>query len=517
MKSAKALTCTVRLAIGTEDGHTDSHFAALLRNCRWIVALLAAGLGTDRGWNVTRIETQHHAVVTIPPPQPGSLFAARRCGAAVRSVAMGFGGAVAMWALAYVAMMNPGQVIGEALFALTLLCVFLAGWLAGTHRMPKEGGWAAGIKTGLVIATLNMLLIGSLIGGESRGERMMQALGWIAGNYLITLALACVGGALAMSRDGGGESNRPWRDWFSAFTCVAAATVFMLLITGGLVTGLEAGLAVHDWPTSFGHNMLLYPLSEMKGGVFYEHAHRLYGMLVGVTAITLAASAFYFDERKWLRALAVAYLVMVCVQGYMGGTRVTETSVPLAIVHGVFGQVVFAGACTIAVATSSSWRWHRAPALESAARTDRRWSLLLVGALVVQLGLGAMYRHTLQVHVAYTHILWAMFVLGLVVFVGGRAWRGNPAARPDDRRLLMRFGKATLHTTGLQIALGVVALIAVWARPSIPPTVSGEATPIGVIPLWEIIFTSAHQAIGALLLALATMLMLWTRRILPKR
>jgi len=416
-----------------------------------------------------------------------------------------------MWALAYVAMMNPGPIIGEALFALTLACAIVAGLMAGRGRLPGESGWAAGAKAGFIIATVNMLLIGSLIGGESRGERLMQALIWIAANYVVTIGLAAAGGAITTTPRSGN------RDWFSIFTRVAAATVFLLLITGGLVTGLEAGLAVPDWPKSFGHNMLLYPLSQMTGGVFYEHAHRLYGMLVGVTAITLAFSVLFLDERRWVRILVFVYLAMVCVQGYMGGTRVTETSVPLAIVHGVFGQVVFATACAIAVTTSPRWRLRRDPATTPAAKIDRTWSTVLVCGFLVQLALGAMYRHTLHVHVLYTHILWALFVLGMVIFVGGRAWRGNPAATADDQRLLMKFGKATLHTSGLQIALGVVAMIAVLSRGSAPPTTSGTATPIGTIPLWEIVFTSAHQAIGALLLAMATMLMLWTRRAVPAK
>jgi hypothetical protein len=111
----------------------------------------------------------------------------------------------------------------------------------------------------------------------------------------------------------------------------------------------------------------------------------------------------------------------------------------------------------------------------------------------------------------------AVIVLGLVVFVGGRAWRGNPALKPDDQRTMMRFGKALLHTTLLQLALGVVAMMAVWSRDSAPPTTLGEATPIGHIPLWETVFTSIHQATGAFLLAVATILMVWTRRVLPKR
>jgi heme A synthase len=440
-------------------------------------------------------------------------MALRRSSAAARSLALGFAGAVAMWVLAYVAMMRPGMLLGEALFGLTLACAGVAGHVAGRDRLPSEPGWIAGVKTGLVIATLNMLLIGSLVGGESRGERMTQLLLWTASNYAITLALAAIGGVLGArgaysAHPAQGVASYP-RNWFSLFTRVAAVTVFLLLITGGLVTGLEAGLAVPDWPSSFGHNMLLYPLSQMVGGVYYEHAHRLYGMLVGVTAITLAVSAFFFDDRKWLRGLAITYLLMVCVQGYMGGTRVTETSVPLAIIHGVFGQVVFATACAIAAFTSPRWLDTHAPITRPGADTDRRWSLALAAALLLQLALGALYRHTLQVHVLYTHILWAAFATGLIIFVGGRAW-----AKHADLPPLPRLGKAMLHTVGLQIVLGVAATIAVWSRPSAPPTSSGAATPVGVIPLWEVVVTSAHQATGALLLALAILTMVWTRRLL---
>lgn len=41
---------------------------------------------------------------------------------------------------------------------------------------------------------------------------------------------------------------------------------------GALVTSNDAGLAVPDWPNTFGHNMFLYPPSKWVGGIFYEHA-----------------------------------------------------------------------------------------------------------------------------------------------------------------------------------------------------------------------------------------------------
>ncbi len=450
-----------------------------------------------------------------PPLSAGATSRARRTSPAARSLALGFGGAVAMWAVAYIALMSPGLIVGEALFVLTLACITVTGYLAGLQRVSGESAAIAAIKAGVVIACVNMLLIGSLVGGETSGDRLAQLPLWTAGNFAVTLVLAAIGGALASMRIVADDSTPSQRDWFSLFTRIAAITVFLLLITGGLVTGLEAGLAVPDWPNSFGHNMLLYPLSEMKGGIYYEHAHRLYGMLVGVTAITLAIGAFVFDERKWLRVLAVIYLLMVCTQGYMGGRRVTEISDLLAIAHGVFGQITFATICAIAAFSSSHWRWERARCDAPDASTDRLWSTLLVGAFIVQLVLGAMYRHTLHMHVLYTHILWAAFVLGLVIFVGGRAWRGHSAAREDDQRLLGTLGKSMLHATMLQVVLGIIAMIAVWSRPSAPPKVLGEATPIEVIPLWETIFTTAHQATGALLFALATLVMVWTRRVLP--
>jgi cytochrome c oxidase assembly protein subunit 15 len=245
--------------------------------------------------------------------------------------------------------------------------------------------------------------------------------------------------------------------------------------------------------------MLLYPLSEMIGGIYYEHAHRLYGMLVGVTAITLAVSAFVFNRRGWFRALALVYLLMVCAQGYVGGMRVTEISTMLAVIHGVFGQIVFSTIMLIAAFASPTWKSDQLQVQKLGASTDRTWTVVLTVGLFIQLVLGAMYRHLGHVHVLYTHIVWAALVTGVLIFAAGRAWSVN-----RDLPVLPRLGKAMLHTVGLQIALGVVAMIAVWSR----------STDQAHIPIWEVAFTTAHQATGALLLAMSVLLTAWTRRLL---
>src|ERR1700755_1271864 len=83
--------------------------------------------------------------------------------------------------------------------------------------------------------------------------------------------------------------------WSHRLAGVLGCATFPLLFIGGLVTSKGAGLAVPDWPTTFGYNMFLYPWSEMIGNIFYEHSHRLVASCIGVLTIALAA-ALWFGE-----------------------------------------------------------------------------------------------------------------------------------------------------------------------------------------------------------------------------
>ena len=97
-------------------------------------------------------------------------------------------------------------------------------------------------------------------------------------------------------------------------------------------------MAVSDWPATFGYNMFFYPLAKMTGGVFHEHAHRLTGLPVGLTTFTLAV--LLSIRGRSIAALVLIWVVGlgVAVQGIMGGLRVTENNVNLAVVHGFFGM-----------------------------------------------------------------------------------------------------------------------------------------------------------------------------------
>lgn len=201
--------------------------------------------------------------------------------------------------------------------------------------------------------------------------------------------------------------------WLERFVWLMAATTFLLIILGGTVTSKDAGLAVPDWPHTFGYNMLTYPPSKWVGGIFWEHTHRLLATLVGMLALVLMGWVLLVNRLSMtLRMLGAAILVLVIIQGVMGGLRVTEISTVLGVVHGVTGQLFFALLLVTAVMTGKRWL-HRSggPASvaqsqssESGSETSSRkvgrdglssytLACVFLGVLVIQLALGATMRH----------------------------------------------------------------------------------------------------------------------------
>ncbi|MEK6709402.1 MAG: COX15/CtaA family protein, partial [Nitrospinota bacterium] len=140
-----------------------------------------------------------------------------------------------------------------------------------------------------------------------------------------------------------------WPHRLALLTCGAT---LVLIVAGALVTSLGAGLAVPDWPTTFGHNMFAYPLSGMAGGVLVEHSHRLLGSAVGILTIFTSGLLLWRDERRWVRALGVAALALVILQGVLGGMRVVLIKLNLAVVHACAAQLFFGLMACIALFTS---------------------------------------------------------------------------------------------------------------------------------------------------------------------
>jgi heme A synthase len=413
---------------------------------------------------------------------------------------LAFATTVSMWAVAYVCRLPVVMAPSWLVLGLMLGMVALWGWFAGART---GSGWLGGVLVGGVAAVLNLLILGSLLAPTGGGSALPSAVWWVPGSILIVALVS--GGFAGASRRAGSEATPS--DWTALFSKVAVAATFLLVVAGGLVTSNEAGLAVVDWPNSFGSNMFLFPLARMTGGIYYEHAHRLFGALVGLTTIALAVRLWRYDDRPWLKRLSLAAVVLVVLQGILGGLRVTggftlstseadmAPSIALAVMHGVLGQLFLGLIVAIAVVTSR-W-WLRAPEAEARSNIngDRTLQFWLVATLVVQLVLGAVQRHLAQGLII--HITLAAVVVMLAVVVGARAWGLYHGTWP-----VQRLGQALIGLVSVQVTLGIVALAVTQGK-----AIVGSPTTV------EVTIATAHQATGAALLALAVTLHLWTRRL----
>lgn len=417
-------------------------------------------------------------------------------------LAVGFGTTVAMWACGYVCRQPDALAPNWLLLALMLACLFGGGVYAGrfTRRGARGGMWAC-----LLAGLLNLMILGSLLASPKTNSVVPSAMWWVPGSFLVAALLGLIGGAIGRSfrRDGAEERN-----WLSAWVGVLVVATLLLLIIGGMVTGYEAGLSVVDWPNSFGYNMFLYPLSRMTGAIYFEHSHRLTGSLVGLTTLALAIYVQKNERRAWLRKFAWLMLLVVVVQGVLGGLRVTgrftmsaspddtAPSIALAMIHGTLGQLFLAMAMAMRVFTSSAWRGEPQQTHAVSAATDRSFSIILVVLLLIQLVLGTLVRHIdsgLMVHISMAGI-----VVLAILNAGVRAW-GLYAQQPR----LQRLGRTLMILAGVQVLLGVSALVVVSMSKDMSPK-----------PWWDAIVTTSHQIVGAIILATAVALMLWTRRLL---
>lgn len=207
---------------------------------------------------------------------------------------------------------------------------------------------------------------------------------------------------------------------------LTAVATFILVWIGGLVTSHGAGMAVPDWPNTFGYNMFFFPISKWIGGIFYEHTHRLVatgvGLLVtilvlwlhgyiarptlrwgGVLLIGIGVTSFFVFPNhpiedgmslcigaiafgigfvwpscepapKWLRRLGVIAFALVVVQGLLGGFRVTQMMPQLGIVHGKLAQIFFV--LTAAIALFLTDFWNDMPGVDGTlgATLHQRWT-----------------------------------------------------------------------------------------------------------------------------------------------
>src|SRR5262245_15428756 len=199
-------------------------------------------------------------------------------------------------------------------------------------------------------------------------------------------------------------SNSRFHPWLHRFALFTALVTLALIALGGLVTSHGVGMAVPDWPNTYGYNMFLFPVSQWIGGILYEHTHRLAAAFVGLLTTILALWLWVRETRgraRWAgAAVVVAVLVLmgvrqlpvyialaalaplvvaiglyqiqghpgslrwwgviafaaVVLQGVLGGLRVVLFKDQIGIFHATLAQLFFVLICAISLLTSRWWQ-----------------------------------------------------------------------------------------------------------------------------------------------------------------
>ena len=293
--------------------------------------------------------------------------------------------------------------------------------------------------------------------------------------------------------------------------CLVAAAVFLLLIAGALVTSTDSGLAVPDWPLSYGRLM-----PPMVGGILYEHGHRMIAALVSLFVGLQMGVLLWGEKRKAVRRLGVAAFAAILAQALLGGLTVLFLLPPaVSSAHAGLAQIVFA--LTAAIAWTTSRAWTSGTIVEGVSapdgeRLDRAFKLASLAALATyaQILLGAVLRHTgaglaipdfplsfgrlaptaaelarRGVAIAFAHRAFALVAALLVLAALGAAWRLK-----DRIPVLGPLTAAWGSVLALQLVLGALS---VWTKKAVP-------------------VTAAHLAVGGLLFVSAVLAALTLRR-----
>lgn len=299
--------------------------------------------------------------------------------------------------------------------------------------------------------------------------------------------------------------------WPHRLAVALALVTFPLIWVGGLVTTYDAGMAVPDWPGTYGYNLLLYPWTTWVAGpwdLFIEHGHRLLGAAAGLVAIVLVVVVYRTDSRAWLRRAAIGALVLVILQGVLGGARVLLDERLVAMIHACLGPLFFAYLAALVVATSRWWETQQREESNALSRLVlSAWTL--AAAAYLQLVLGAVIRHVplsastsvFRITLVF-HLVVAAALAVQTVAAACRAWRAG-RSRAGFRPLAV--GLPLL--VAAQIVLGLATYVAKYSWPAFLGDYQfAAAYVVQEKSLGQSLITTAHVAGGSLLLFASTVL-----------
>jgi cytochrome c oxidase assembly protein subunit 15 len=276
------------------------------------------------------------------------------------------------------------------------------------------------------------------------------------------------------------------------FAVLVACATFCLIVAGALVTSNEAGLAVPDWPLSYGS---LTP--PWVGNIRYEHGHRVVAATVGFLTIILAVWLGRKEPRRWVRRLGYCALGAVIVQGLLGGITVLFfLPIPVSVAHASLAQAFFCMTVALALATGRRWQHPVMRLPDPLYPSLGQLTTLTTVSIYAQLILGAALRH--KGFGIIPHLVGAAVVATMVLWTLYRT-----LTRHADQPILLRPAGILAGLLFIQLILGAASYMV------------REATRDAPQPLFVmVVITVAHVATGALTLAASLWLTLESRRLM---
>lgn len=300
---------------------------------------------------------------------------------------------------------------------------------------------------------------------------------------------------------------------------VLAVATFPLIWLGGLVTTYDAGMAVPDWPTTYGYNLFLYPFSTWFWGpwdLFIEHGHRLLASAVGLLTIFTVVVTWRCESRRWVKWFSVACLFLVVFQGVLGGMRVLFDANFVARIHGCVGPLFFAAAVALTCLTSTWWLNGKQNESNSGfARTA--W--VTTAMAYVQLVLGAHLRHVSIYWSAKVFSVFVMSHLTVAAALLAHCWlmTFRTLHRPELKSVPL-VQRPTWLLSGLvttQLLLGAAAWRVKYNWPDwLPQPTSWRGHAVTAEGMLQSTTVTLHVAVGSLVLICSLVVSLRASRLL---
>jgi cytochrome c oxidase assembly protein subunit 15 len=270
------------------------------------------------------------------------------------------------------------------------------------------------------------------------------------------------------------------------FIVFTTACTVALLVAGALVTSNDAGASVPDWPLSYGS---LVP--PWIGGIRWEYGHRVVAGFVSLLTLVLALWTWRREPRRWVRRLALGALALIVLQALLGGLTVLFDLPPaVSAAHATLAQLFFCAVVSLALFTGSWWQGALPKLEETETPSVRTLGVATSGVILLQLILGAAFRHN-GVGLL-PHLVGAAAVTAMILWLTQAILRRHGAVPA-----LRRGARSVQALLGIQLLLGVAADWVLWANRNAP-----QPEPLYVV------VTVAHVVVGAFTLAAAVLLTL---------